>query len=428
MPVGVVPVTARSARARRASSQRERARDARRDRAEASPRVACHTRTSSGAGRDDGRGIAIVCRGSSALAALRPRCPPRASFQVRVPSRKAWAPSLFDRFRRLDAPRPTRFSATRSASCASTIRAASSDRRAFTQPALFVVNAMTYRARIEDGAAGAGVRRRPQPRRIQRAPGGRRVRLRDRARARRAGAAELMGEVRGGGMAAVIGLEPARIEAVLAASDAGRRLDVANFNSFDQTVIAGPKDDLAAVKPRLRGGRRARVHPAQRERALPFALHARCRAASSRRSRRRDVPRARDSRHRQRHRDARTTPTPRASTLARQIGHSVRWLDSMFYHARPRRDRVRGGRTRDGADEARRADPQETARVSPTLTGLSARSPRWSSQANRGAAAADRRVEPPPRLLGRREVQALRSRSRRSTRAPRRSPCCSPES
>ena len=49
-------------------------------------------------------------------------------------------------------------------------------------------------------------------------------------------------------MAAVIGPEPARIEAVLASSDAGRRLDVANFNSFDQTVIAGPKDDLAAVK------------------------------------------------------------------------------------------------------------------------------------------------------------------------------------
>src|SRR5262249_30781710 len=59
---------------------------------------------------------------------------------------------------------------------------------------------------------------------------------------------ELMGEVRGGGMAAVIGLEPTRIEAALTQSEAGRRLDVANFNSFDQTVIAGPKDDLSAVK------------------------------------------------------------------------------------------------------------------------------------------------------------------------------------
>jgi trans-AT polyketide synthase/acyltransferase/oxidoreductase domain-containing protein len=118
---------------------------------------------------------------------------------------------------------------------------------AFTQPALFVVNAMTYRARAEDGGAApafvaghslgefnalqaAGV--------FDFSAGLTLVRRRG----------QLMGEVRGGGMAAVIGLEPARIEAVLASSEAGRRLDVANFNSFDQTVIAGPKDDLAAVK------------------------------------------------------------------------------------------------------------------------------------------------------------------------------------
>ena len=47
----------------------------------------------------------------------------------------------------------------------------------FTQPALFVVNAMTYRARMEDGGAPPALRRRPQPRRIQRAAGRRRVRL-----------------------------------------------------------------------------------------------------------------------------------------------------------------------------------------------------------------------------------------------------------
>ncbi len=60
---------------------------------------------------------------------------------------------------------------------------------------------------------------------------------------------QLMGTVRGGGMAAVIGLEPAAIEAVLAASEAGRRLDVANFNSFEQTVDRGPE--------RRPGGRQA---------------------------------------------------------------------------------------------------------------------------------------------------------------------------
>ena len=52
-------------------------------------------------------------------------------------------------------------------------------------------------------------------------------------------------------MAAVIGLEPARIEEVLQATETGRQLDVANFNSFDQTVIAGPTDAIAAVKPQF---------------------------------------------------------------------------------------------------------------------------------------------------------------------------------
>jgi trans-AT polyketide synthase/acyltransferase/oxidoreductase domain-containing protein len=118
----------------------------------------------------------------------------------------------------------------------------------FTQPALFVVNALTYRARQDGGPpppaalAGhslgeynalhaAGV--------FDFATGLRLVQQRGR----------IMGKVTGGGMAAVIGLEPSRIRQVLDLSDAGRRLDVANFNSFDQTVLAGPRDDLAAVKP-----------------------------------------------------------------------------------------------------------------------------------------------------------------------------------
>ena len=117
----------------------------------------------------------------------------------------------------------------------------------FTQPALFVVNAMTYRARLDDGkrapdfVAGhslgeynallaAGV--------FDFATGVTLV-------ARRG---QIMGQVSGGGMAAVIGMEPAAIQQLLDSSEAGRRLDVANFNSYDQTVIAGPKDDLAVVK------------------------------------------------------------------------------------------------------------------------------------------------------------------------------------
>ena len=117
----------------------------------------------------------------------------------------------------------------------------------FTQPALFVVNAMTYRARLDDGKAvpafvaghslgeynallAAGV--------FDFASGLSLV-------ARRG---QIMAQVSGGGMAAVIGMEPGPIQEVLKTSEAGRRLDIANFNSYDQTVIAGPKDDLATVK------------------------------------------------------------------------------------------------------------------------------------------------------------------------------------
>ena len=81
----------------------------------------------------------------------------------------------------------------------------------FTQPALYVVNALTYRARIDDGGArpdfvaghslgeynallAAGV--------FDFRTGLTMVKQRG----------ELMGRVRGGGMAAVIGMEPARIE------------------------------------------------------------------------------------------------------------------------------------------------------------------------------------------------------------------------
>ena len=137
-----------------------------------------------------------------------------------------------------------------------------------------------------------------------------------------------MGTVRGGGMAAVIGLEPAAIESVLAASEAGRRLDVANFNSFEQTVVAGPKDDLAAVKPQIQEARgrfiplnvSAPFHsrymqPTQDEfdgflRQFTFAAPV--------------IPVI-----------ANATAAPYGAdlegTLARQIGSSVRWLDSVLY-------------------------------------------------------------------------------------------------
>ncbi len=199
----------------------------------------------------------------------------------------------------------------------------------FTQPALFVVNALTYRARIEAGTpapdylAGhslgeynallaAGVFDFPTGLRLVQRRG------------------QLMGRVHGGGMAAVIGLEPARIEQVLAASEPGRRVDVANFNSFDQTVIAGAKDDLAAVQPDLVGaGARAclplnvsapfhsrYMHDAQAEFAGflgEFTFRAPAIPVLS---------------------NATGAPYDAAAvreTLARQIGNSVRWLDSIVW-------------------------------------------------------------------------------------------------
>ena len=120
----------------------------------------------------------------------------------------------------------------------------------FTQPALYVVNALTYRARQEDGGVApdyvaghslgeynalqaAGV--------FDFATG--------LAMVKRRGA--LMGRVSGGGMAAVIGMPPDKIQELLQSSEPGRALDVANFNSFDQTVIAGPVEAINTVKPQF---------------------------------------------------------------------------------------------------------------------------------------------------------------------------------
>lgn len=199
---------------------------------------------------------------------------------------------------------------------------------AFTQPALFVVNAMTYRARSERGSTppaylaghslgeynalvAAGV--------FDFATGLRLV--------QRRGA--LMGRVSGGGMTAVIGLEPARIEAVLAESEAGRRLDVANFNSFEQTVIAGPKDDLAAVAPALKaaGGRAIPLKVSapfhSRYMREPMAEFVAFLAQFPLRAPAISVIANLTGRP--------YDPGRLRETLAEQIAHSVRWLDSMQY-------------------------------------------------------------------------------------------------
>ena len=199
----------------------------------------------------------------------------------------------------------------------------------FTQPALFIVNALTYRARLDEGGAkpdfvaghslgeynallAAGCFDFPTGVGLVKERGA------------------LMGRVSGGGMSAVIGLEPEKIQATLFESEQGRRVDVANFNSFEQTVIAGPKEDLDAVKPALEAAGARMVIPlnvsapfhsrymrdAQREfdqflqgfefkaPAIPVISNVRARPYEG------DMVRG---------------------TLAEQIGNSVRWLDSMLY-------------------------------------------------------------------------------------------------
>lgn len=199
---------------------------------------------------------------------------------------------------------------------------------AFTQPALFVVNAMSYRARQDEGRdapaflaghslgefnalVAAGVFDFDTALRLVRRRG------------------EIMSQVSGGGMSAVVLLEPAAIEAVLASSEAGRRLDVANFNSFEQTVIAGPLDDLAAVKPDLVAAG-ARVIPLKV--SAPF--HSRyMRDAQIQFGEALDgatfgpmaVPVIANVT------GAPYEPARVRELLASQIGHSVRWLDSMSY-------------------------------------------------------------------------------------------------
>ena len=115
-----------------------------------------------------------------------------------------------------------------------------------TQPALYVVNALTWRQKLEDGGeapaftAGhslgeynallaAGV--------FDFATGLRLVQERGR----------LMGEASGGGMAAVVGLDRGKIASVLQGSGL-EALDIANLNAPDQTVLSGPKDDIERAK------------------------------------------------------------------------------------------------------------------------------------------------------------------------------------
>ena len=57
---------------------------------------------------------------------------------------------------------------------------------------------------------------------------------------------KIMAKVSGGGMAAVIGMDAEKIRSILD-QNAGKYIDLANFNSPGQVVISGPADQIASV-------------------------------------------------------------------------------------------------------------------------------------------------------------------------------------
>ncbi|GAB2993374.1 ACP S-malonyltransferase [Saccharothrix stipae] len=147
----------------------------------------------------------------------------------------------------------------------------------WAQPAIFVVNALAYRALADrepapDYLAGhslgeynallaAGC--------FDFATGLRLVRRR----------AELMAEAVGGGMAAVVGLDPDEVAAVLRRSGLDDRVEIANENSATQVVVSGEAEAVAAVRRAVREVPGARCLPLN----VSGAFHSRHMAAAARR-------------------------------------------------------------------------------------------------------------------------------------------------
>ncbi|MBU8536770.1 ACP S-malonyltransferase [Falsiroseomonas tokyonensis] len=126
-------------------------------------------------------------------------------------------------------------------------------RTEWTQPALYVVEALGHLARVEDSGrtpdfvAGHSLGEYAALFAAEAFDFATGLRL-----VQRRGA--LMGAMTGGGMAAVLGLERARLEAALAGQTS---LDFANLNAPTQTVLSGPATALEAAQPLVEaaGGR-----------------------------------------------------------------------------------------------------------------------------------------------------------------------------
>ncbi len=197
----------------------------------------------------------------------------------------------------------------------------------YTQPALFVVNALGYYRRRDDGlaqpafAAGHSL---GEYNALLAADvfdfetGLRLVQRRG----------ELMGAARDGAMAAVIGIDEESLAALLAEHQL-TSIDLANFNTLSQIVIAGPKDALQRAEQVL-AARRVRcvmlnVSAAFHSRYMQNAQAAFTSFLQGFTFRAPAVPVIANVSARP-YRDGEA-----ADTLARQISHSVRWVDSVRY-------------------------------------------------------------------------------------------------
>ena len=202
------------------------------------------------------------------------------------------------------------------------------NRTEFTQPALYVVNALTYLDRLQQGApkpdsvAGhslgeynalfaAGVFDFPTGLRL--------VRKR----------ASLMGRASGGGMAAVVGLRVSRVESLLA-QPAFESIDIANLNSRTQVVISGPAERVQASQQPFEDAGARLFMPLK----VSAAFHSRAMADAARAFRRfidpveffpPQIPVIANASARP------YGPTEIHDLLSRQIDSPVRWSDTMEF-------------------------------------------------------------------------------------------------
>jgi len=117
----------------------------------------------------------------------------------------------------------------------------------YTQPALYAVNALHYRQHLEEGgeppayAAGHSLGEYNALQAADAFDFATGLQL-----VQKRGA--LMSQVKGGGMLAVIGLHPLRIREILDETQLDG-IDVANFNTYEQVVLAGPRAALDQAAP-----------------------------------------------------------------------------------------------------------------------------------------------------------------------------------